>query len=251
MCCWFALGNIYASPGSKVQGQHGVNLGPTGPRWAPCWPHELCYLGHIHSIGNNLGGVLVCCNLVACDFRGLSLQVLSWCSFLLCGCRYLGPVFSGMASIIKKNKIKNKTVSQVRTSSLYWNGPLLRGRVDHLLFIGVAGCLLEGEVGCLLITGVDSFLGSRLRLLFGRIGGLSFCKADWLSCGRMVGCILAVIVSRVGRLLFFRKWLTFSARGVAESYVTQGPTIIAPSKQIHTLYHHRCFLNGLHYSDDR
>ena len=19
--------------------------GPTGPRWAPCWPHELCYLG--------------------------------------------------------------------------------------------------------------------------------------------------------------------------------------------------------------
>ena len=20
-------------------------LGPTGPRWAPCWPHEPCYLG--------------------------------------------------------------------------------------------------------------------------------------------------------------------------------------------------------------
>ena len=26
-------------------GQHGAYLGPTGPRWAPCWPHELCYLG--------------------------------------------------------------------------------------------------------------------------------------------------------------------------------------------------------------
>ena len=26
-------------------GQHGVHLGPTGPRWAPCGPHELCYLG--------------------------------------------------------------------------------------------------------------------------------------------------------------------------------------------------------------
>ena len=25
-------------------GQHGAHLGPTGPRWAPCWPHELCYL---------------------------------------------------------------------------------------------------------------------------------------------------------------------------------------------------------------
>ena len=26
-------------------GQHGAHLGPTGPRWSPCWPHELCYLG--------------------------------------------------------------------------------------------------------------------------------------------------------------------------------------------------------------
>ena len=27
-------------------GQHGAHLGPTGPRWAPSWPHELfCYLG--------------------------------------------------------------------------------------------------------------------------------------------------------------------------------------------------------------
>ena len=28
-------------------GQHGAHLGPTGPRWAPCWPHELCYLGRM------------------------------------------------------------------------------------------------------------------------------------------------------------------------------------------------------------
>ena len=24
-------------------GQHGAQLGPVGPRWAPCWPHEPCY----------------------------------------------------------------------------------------------------------------------------------------------------------------------------------------------------------------
>ena len=23
--------------------QHGAHLGPTVPRWGPCWPHELCY----------------------------------------------------------------------------------------------------------------------------------------------------------------------------------------------------------------
>ena len=27
---------------SKV---YGARLGPTGPRWAPCWPHDPCYLG--------------------------------------------------------------------------------------------------------------------------------------------------------------------------------------------------------------
>ena len=25
-------------------GQNGAKLGPTGPSWAPCWPHEPCYL---------------------------------------------------------------------------------------------------------------------------------------------------------------------------------------------------------------
>ena len=28
-------------PNNKV---HGAHQGPTGPRWAPCWPHEPCYL---------------------------------------------------------------------------------------------------------------------------------------------------------------------------------------------------------------
>ena len=28
-------------------GQHGAHLGPTGPRWAPYWPHEPCYLGRL------------------------------------------------------------------------------------------------------------------------------------------------------------------------------------------------------------
>ena len=35
----------YSYPDNKV---HGANMGPTwvlsAPRWAPCWPHEPCYL---------------------------------------------------------------------------------------------------------------------------------------------------------------------------------------------------------------
>ena len=26
-------------------GKHGAHLGPVGPRWAPCWPHEPCHQG--------------------------------------------------------------------------------------------------------------------------------------------------------------------------------------------------------------
>ena len=34
-------------------GQHGAHLGWTGPRWAPCWPHEPCYLWWLkHFISN-------------------------------------------------------------------------------------------------------------------------------------------------------------------------------------------------------
>ena len=36
------------------------HLGPTGPRWAPCWPHELCYLGSFSSErAHNVGSMAV------------------------------------------------------------------------------------------------------------------------------------------------------------------------------------------------
>ena len=30
---------------ARFMGQHGAHPWPTGPRRAPCWPHEPCYLG--------------------------------------------------------------------------------------------------------------------------------------------------------------------------------------------------------------
>ena len=30
---------------TRFMGRHGALLGPTGPRWVPCLPHEFCYLG--------------------------------------------------------------------------------------------------------------------------------------------------------------------------------------------------------------
>ena len=43
------------------RGQYGDHLGPTGPRWVPCWPLELCYLGSLR--------ILVYMCLWPLDFR--------------------------------------------------------------------------------------------------------------------------------------------------------------------------------------
>ena len=60
-------------PYSKVHGANmGHHLGPAGPRWAQCWPHELCYLGK--HIGNKSAFRLIWYNscgmskLALCDF---------------------------------------------------------------------------------------------------------------------------------------------------------------------------------------
>ena len=37
-------------PDSKV---HRAHLGPVGPRWAPCWPHEPCYQGLYFSLASS------------------------------------------------------------------------------------------------------------------------------------------------------------------------------------------------------
>ena len=46
---------VDSNPEQGSWGQHGANLGPTGPRWAPCWPHEHCYLASYLLIGWRLG----------------------------------------------------------------------------------------------------------------------------------------------------------------------------------------------------
>ena len=45
---WAKVRNLYFLRHPRQQGswgKHGAHLGPTGPRWALCWPHETCYLG--------------------------------------------------------------------------------------------------------------------------------------------------------------------------------------------------------------
>ena len=71
--------NIYHSfnskdtPDIKVHGANmGPNLGPVGPRWAPCWPHEPCYQGP-HSLPSKVNyGVSSMRRLKKNDYRKTS-----------------------------------------------------------------------------------------------------------------------------------------------------------------------------------
>ena len=54
---------------ARFLGPTWAHLGPTGPRWAPRWPHELCYLGHITVLDD-------LCDAERTYWRQLTLKVL-------------------------------------------------------------------------------------------------------------------------------------------------------------------------------
>ena len=61
MRCWQQVKSTLIA---RLMGQHGVHLGPIGLRWAPCWPHEFCFLG-IHTLrpeqnGRSMGNIYIC-----------------------------------------------------------------------------------------------------------------------------------------------------------------------------------------------
>ena len=43
--CWVLSEKILTDNGLPDGKVYGAIMGPTGPRWAPCWPHEPCSLG--------------------------------------------------------------------------------------------------------------------------------------------------------------------------------------------------------------
>ena len=64
----------FAHPDSNMGVPTWAHLGPTGPRWAPCWPHEPCYLGSYDSRKsrqmwlrvNRTGGCRLMASLIRC-----------------------------------------------------------------------------------------------------------------------------------------------------------------------------------------
>ena len=73
----YVIASLIARFIGPTWGPYGAHLGPTGPRWAPCWPHELWYLGyhaqkffywslHFHFLSEDWCPTLSGCQLQAC-----------------------------------------------------------------------------------------------------------------------------------------------------------------------------------------
>ena len=57
--------------------KYGAHLGLTGPRWAPCWPHESCYLGIVEIHRKSAGTLVIRC--LTCLCTGPKLEgLLKW-----------------------------------------------------------------------------------------------------------------------------------------------------------------------------
>ena len=78
-------------PDSKGSwGHHGVHLGPTGPRWGPCWPYELFYLGSLLFVcsGTNTFCQLLIqiINSTEIFYESALFRVMAWCPMLTLTC---------------------------------------------------------------------------------------------------------------------------------------------------------------------
>ena len=86
----WSLPTLYQPWQQGSWGQYGAHPGPTGPGWAPCWSHELCYLALTKSMGHwktFLG-----------EISKEKLKAFSWCAKLL------QPYLTGASELIERHE---------------------------------------------------------------------------------------------------------------------------------------------------
>ena len=72
-CIWYTLFGWKRPWQQGLWGQHGAHMGPTGPRWAQCWPHEPCYLGQCLWVD-----IVIKCDTILCITSGVIYNIVSY-----------------------------------------------------------------------------------------------------------------------------------------------------------------------------
>ena len=66
---------------ARFMGPTWGHLGPTGPRWAPCWPHEIYYLGKdtpFYYFMLNCYQIKIIRSIVYCHYYSISKIAVAW-----------------------------------------------------------------------------------------------------------------------------------------------------------------------------
>ena len=112
---WYSIGSQIAKfmgpTWSSSWGQHGSNLGPVGPRWAPCWPHEPCYQGSDAMLGTLLWVSKYTCRRTV--WYRLSPCMILWLA------------------------LRNVISLEIGRNMIHWCSTTMLRTVKHLVFISV------------------------------------------------------------------------------------------------------------------
>ena len=169
-------------------------ISQTKPRWAPCWPRELCYLGSVHSTPLRMGPenslALAICTPIACKLWGVYWEFKVWSAFHLCHC----------ISICNRHPLT------------HW-GQVMHICVSKLTIIGSDNGLLSGWGQAIILTSAGILLTGPLGINLWNINKNSyifikentfysvFCEMSailsWPQCvnftvSRSIGCVLWV-----------------------------------------------------------
>ena len=91
---------------ARFMGQHGAHLGPVGPGWAPCWPHEPCYQ-------------VVADSHIPWFFRPPGL----WFNIKMSSYQYRKS-HCGDKTVVRSSYLHNVISYSGKMASLYWISPL-------------------------------------------------------------------------------------------------------------------------------
>ena len=104
---------------ARFMGQHGAHLGPAGPRWAPCWPHEPCYQGSTILWLDVQPGHWICVAFSNTDVNLVTLVIHEAGKWIKISNNYLGNFKlhcrpQAISCCSKQSGLWNRPISQIR-----------------------------------------------------------------------------------------------------------------------------------------
>ena len=149
-----------------------AHLGPVGPRWAACWPHEPCYQGCLISIS-----------------IGNSIKLVVYLKTTSLNCQSVGSDFKALGSMLQLN---DSQCFQLMMTGVYG---LLVGclNIQHRMFNCWVSCAFKKAVADSL-SSLIIFLSAHIHSSCKQINGVFPCKFKILQllCIAMFGNVKLV-----------------------------------------------------------